>query len=140
MKPGRFKDSKVRAKAIALAKKGLKLKDVAYGIGVTPNTLGNWLRRGEVEKERGYLEFATKLRAAQSKGAEKNLDVIQKASKQEWRAAAWILERSYSYTREEQVKLSGGEDVGLGFFDRVFNLREAGKGEIREEDDDNTKD
>src|SRR5439155_21962554 len=64
-----------------------------------------WLRRGREAKSGGYHDFAEALELALAQAEVTDLSTILDASKEEWQAAAWRLERRYPdrYGRRQRV-------------------------------------
>lgn len=80
---------------MAAAAEGLTMEGIARVAGVGVSTLNDWRRENE--------EFAEALRRNRAKGER---ELIQDAD------AEFILERSYGYTKEQEIDLSGGEEIG----------------------------
>lgn len=69
--------------------------EVAYRLaGVSHETFYRWLRLGE-QGRRPYSEFYEAVKKAEAAAEAKRILVIQKASEENWQAAAWYLERRY---------------------------------------------
>jgi len=68
--------------------------------GITRQTLWAWMKKGEEGKDKNYLTFLNDIKSAEVEGAMANLGTIQDASKKDWKAAAWILERRHGYSKE----------------------------------------
>lgn len=68
--------------------------------GITRQTLWAWMKKGEEGKDKNYLTFLNDIKSAEVEGAMSNLGTIQDASKKDWKAAAWILERRHGYSKE----------------------------------------
>lgn len=47
------------------------------------------------ENDRLYMEFAGVVESSRARCMKKSLDIIRKAAKKDWRAAAWYLERGF---------------------------------------------
>jgi len=95
---------KRQARFCRLLKEGNYLETAAYGCGVTPQTIYNWLNVGYAQDSGAERKFfdAVKLAAAQAE-----IDALKtaKAGAQGWQSAAWFLERRYPtrYARREFV-------------------------------------
>lgn len=63
--------------------------------GISPGTFYDWLRRGKAGEE-PFATFELLARAAKARREQQRVKVIEDASKTDWRAAAWLLERSYT--------------------------------------------
>jgi len=68
--------------------------------GITRQTLWSWMKKGEEGKDKNYLTFLYDIKSAEVEGAMSNLGTIKEASKKDWKAAAWILERRHGYSKE----------------------------------------
>ena len=68
--------------------------------GISRQTLWNWIKKGELGKDRNYITFLDNIKTAEIEGAMANLGTIQEASQKDWKAAAWILERRHGYSRD----------------------------------------
>lgn len=75
-------------------------------VGITTQTLRNWLRRG-VAGEEQFAELLLNVEKAESTSEDLLVTGIQAAGKQDWRALAWILERlasqRWGYKAQAQV-------------------------------------
>ena len=60
--------------------------------GIRPETLSRWLSR----PESAYVNFAQEVAKAEAMAEIRAVAVIREASRTDWRAAAWLLERRYS--------------------------------------------
>ena len=79
-------------------KKGLPIKYCAFTVGVSNNTLRNWIDRGENDilagKNTPYAKLAYEIRLAYAEFVGKNINNIQQnADDGNWQASAWLLER-----------------------------------------------
>lgn len=78
--------------------------EIAAGYaGVSYVTFNSWMQRGEAAKGGEFLEFFNAVKEAEGKAAVKWLAVIEKASVEQWQAAAWKLERRYPHQYGRQV-------------------------------------
>ena len=60
--------------------------------GDSPETLRNWLRRGEEETAGPFFEFRMAIKQAEAAACIKALGTIRSAMEESWQAAAWFLE------------------------------------------------
>lgn len=63
--------------------------------GIDRKTLLNWLKRGSREKNGLYRELFEAVERAEAKAEEFHLKNIKDASKKNWFASAWYLERKH---------------------------------------------
>ncbi len=78
------------AKILDGLSKGYTRKMVAEGVGVTPRTMRDWIN-SELPKHEGFKESVLK---AEAKGRRGLVDMITFHGEKDWRAAAWLLERT----------------------------------------------
>jgi hypothetical protein len=77
-------------------KLGMPLKFAAEAAGITETTFYNWMARGEKEKKGQFFEFFEYIKQCQSTAVQLHLKLITKAAtKGNWQASAWILERRH---------------------------------------------
>jgi Homeodomain-like domain len=87
--------------------KGHPIKVAARAVGVSHETVKDWMRR--------HNDFEAEVRAADTKALEANLKFIHDARGEEWTAAAWLVERGWPelYARPEiqlnQINIAGSE-------------------------------
>ena len=91
--------TKLRANAIAhiveAMEAGATYEAAATYAGITYQTYLNWMERGRAETSGIYFEFFGTVEQANARAQVLFAQRIQKASKDDWRAAAWMLERRY---------------------------------------------
>ena len=80
-----------------------------YG-GVDYATFNNWMKAGEAAQTGRYFEFFQAVKSSEGDAAIKWLAVIDKASIEQWQAAAWKLERRYPREYGRQVHEVTGAD------------------------------
>lgn len=86
--------------------------------GISKDTLYNWMKKGAREKERVagtsrsirkkeqiYVDFSDAVEKALAEAEVRDLIIISNAAKNDWKAAAWKLERKFpkKWGRKEQV-------------------------------------
>lgn len=97
-KPGRpTKLNKATFKAIvdAIASNGVSREVAAACASVGVGTLYNWLRWGREAKEGLYHEFFVAVKKAEAEAEHLAVKTIRTASRRQWQAAAWWLERKF---------------------------------------------
>jgi transposase-like protein len=90
----------------------------AASAGVSGSVLRGWLTRGEMDhasenledEQSIFAELYLKVIAAEFEAAGRWLDMVSGAAPQDWRAAAWLLERRHPQDFGRQVhELQGGD-------------------------------
>ncbi len=74
---------------------GNYLETAAAYVGVSKQTLFNWLKRGARGQEKVCIEFLDSVKKAQAESEMRDIATIVAASKTTWQAAAWRLERKH---------------------------------------------
>lgn len=85
----------VHERICALVRAGNFRETASAAAGIDARTLRNWLRRG-AEGEEPFATFSTDLDEAETVAEARNVAIIGAAAKDDWRAAAWWLERKAS--------------------------------------------
>jgi hypothetical protein len=90
-------------------------------VGITTQTLHNWLRKGEelsevedrelTEEEQLFVKLFYDIRKARSLSEMRAVEKIRKAGEQDWKAAAWFLERTATsrWGRVDRTEITGAE-------------------------------
>jgi hypothetical protein len=85
-------------------------------VGISYKAYAEWLRRGQEEidrqlegkkpraKEAIFAEFVAQVQRAKASAEVRSVMIINKAAQEDWRAAAWYLERSQAETWGRKVK------------------------------------
>lgn len=63
--------------------------------GVSRQTVRNWMKRGARQSKGIYRDFLDALKKSHAIAEAENVRVIRAAAKEQWYAAAWMLERRY---------------------------------------------
>lgn len=112
-------------------------KAVASYIGVSEVSWHNWKRRGKevqeklkadnsytpTKREQLYLDFIESLEQAYAEAEINAVNTIRKASKSNWEAAAWFLERRYRGNWAKVAKASGTTPEHLQNFLEGRNIK-----------------
>jgi len=87
----------LQAKIVAAVKAGNYIETAAAYAGISKNTLYTWLRKGANADSRQspYRRFHDALGEALAVAEVLDVATIRAASKKQWQAAAWRLERKY---------------------------------------------
>jgi hypothetical protein len=81
-----------------MLKAGNYLEVALRATGVGGATFRDWMRRGRTSRAPGdelYRELVERVDLARAEGEVRNVAQIASAARDNWQAAAWILERSY---------------------------------------------
>jgi len=76
-----------------LLEEGLYVETVCKAVGISTKTFYQWLNRGETEKK--YAEFKKVVEESEAKFEERLVGTIKTYSIEDWKAAAWLLERRF---------------------------------------------
>jgi len=111
---------------------GLPYRSVAELNGISEPTFYDWINRGEEAQSGLFFEFAKEVKKAKREGEAVLLARIQTAAREEWTAAAWILERRHpeDYVRRTESVVSG---PGGGPIETVLRTIEQAYEEAEEE-------
>ncbi len=125
---------------------GMGLARAAGYADVPERTVKGWLARGRAaieasedndapipESERPFVDFARRVDTARARAVARNVTIIQEAAPNDWRAAAWWLERAHpdEYGRSTRMEVTGAgggavevhsEHVVLGRVDHAIAL------------------
>jgi len=103
----------MQTKIAALLRSGNYIETACGVAGIGVSTFYGWLERGEADQEAGtpsaFLEFSEAVHRARAEGEAMLLQQIRQAAPKDWRAAAWILERTMpaKYGRRAEIKHGG---------------------------------
>jgi hypothetical protein len=115
----------IQAEICEILREGNYIEVAAPIVGITRETLFGWIRRGRLEidrvaenprlkvrkREAPFVAFFHAVKEAQAASEREDLETIKEASKTQWQAAAWRLERKNfdRWGRKQAVEL-GGKD------------------------------
>ena len=87
---------------------GMSYERASVRVGITATALREWMRKDEAGNPR-YAGVVAAVQKARADGETRLLARIHKASEDDWKAAAWILERRHpeSYAKMERREVSG---------------------------------
>lgn len=106
---------------VEAVREGNAIEVAAQAAGISHQTFYNWLERGEKAESGIYFEFFEAIKKAESEAEQYHVANIKKASKKQWQAAAWWLERKFpdrwGRRDRQQVDLSGS--LGIQIIDDI---------------------
>lgn len=79
---------------VAMLKAGNYIGVALRAVSLPSSTYSDWMRRGEIGEE-PFASFREKIDRALAEGEIRNVAQIAAAARENWQAAAWILERAY---------------------------------------------
>lgn len=87
----------VQAEIVAHLEAGGYAVRAAEAAGISEQTFYEWLRRGERpgSADRPYRAFKAAVESARAEGEQHLVRRVAQAGRDDWRAAAWLLERQY---------------------------------------------
>lgn len=91
------------AEAVRLKRAGVNNRDIAMALGIHEATFYRWIGNPKTENQR-KLSDALKKTEADYKSALLTI-IYNSATKRDWKAAAWLLERKYPQEYAKQVRL-----------------------------------
>lgn len=91
------------AEAVRLKRAGVNNRDIAMALGIHEATFYRWIGNPKTENQR-KLSDALKKTEADYKSALLTI-IYNNATKRDWKAAAWLLERKYPQEYAKQVRL-----------------------------------
>ncbi len=94
----------VRERIIEALRAGTTYEIAAQYAGISRSTLYEWIKKGEGFETGLYRTFYDNIKKAEAEGAVVHLGTIAQASKKDWKAAAWLLERRHGYSKDGVVK------------------------------------
>jgi len=82
---------------VAAVGRGLHKYHIAGSVGISRQTLWQWIERGEAAEpgDEAFVAFLTRYKKAQADFCQARVGTILEASEKTWTAAAWMLERLY---------------------------------------------
>lgn len=120
-------------------------------IGISRSSFYRYLARGQHERGTVYRQFWDAISQGRSQCAAMQLARIQQAAQEDWRAAAWVMERRFGYHRQldirgeiaqtESLKLGDGDDLDrlLERIDQTTQIRERLIATVYHEDDESAE-
>lgn len=91
--------------AVEMARLGAFEAAIARVLGVSESTFVNSLRKGKLGQSKLYADWANRFYEARKQHMKKNLRVMNEATENgDWKPAAWQLERSFGFHKQEVVE------------------------------------
>ena len=86
----------VHSTIVSAIEEGNYAKVAAESAGIDESTFYRWMREGETAQSGKMRQFYQSVTRAQGESETTLLSRVSKASKEDWRAATWLLERRFS--------------------------------------------
>ena len=126
--------AETQARFLQGLKLGLTIELAANYAGVGKSTVYRWMSRAEQE-EGPYREFRDAVKEAEGICAAQCMARILKAAEGgSWQASAWVMERRYSYSARQEIKVESVED-GLDGADELIEKVASIAEQLRNHDD-----
>ncbi|MDQ0417577.1 transposase-like protein [Croceifilum oryzae] len=99
----------IQQKIVDSLRMGNYIETAAAYSGISKSTLYDWLKKGAREENGKYKNFSDAVQKAMAEAEMRDVAVISQASKENWQASAWRLERKYPnrWGRKTQHEISG---------------------------------
>lgn len=92
-------DERLTEQLVQLLKSGNYVETAIAAVGLSKSTFYEWLERGDHERvaqaDEPYRVFREKVEHARAEGEATNVLRIARAAAEDWKAAAWMLERQF---------------------------------------------
>ncbi len=101
----------MRIRLVNMVKAGNYIEVAARACGISKQTFYEWLKRGG-EGEEPFKALADAVHTSAAEAEVRDFTLIGAHAKQDWRAAAWRLERKHAdrYGRKDGLELTGDKD------------------------------
>src|SRR6267142_3601228 len=104
-------DPATTQRIVDLIRAGNYLEVAATAAGIHRSTLYRWLRHGREQKRGRYRMFLSQVEKAQAEAESRDVALIAKAASEDWRAAAWRLERKAPRRYGPKVQLAVQQEL-----------------------------
>jgi transposase len=104
-------DPAMTQRIIDLIRAGNYLEVAATAAGIHRSTLYRWMRHGRDQKRGRYRKFLSQVEKAQAEAEARDVAIIAKAAPDDWRAAAWRLERKAPRRYGPRVQLAVQQEL-----------------------------
>lgn len=117
----------VQDKIVSAIRLGNYIETAAAYAGINKDTLYDWLKRGQREKEkkakdpnyqipkyeRKFVAFSDAVEKALAEAEMRDVMIIYEAAKEQWQAAAWRLERKFPDRWGRKLNVEGKQELIL---------------------------
>jgi hypothetical protein len=104
-------DPAVLQRVVDLIRAGNFLEVAATAAGIHRSTLYRWMRHGREQKRGRYRRFLNQVEKAQAEAESRDVALIAKAATEDWKAAAWRLERKAPRRYGPRVQLAVQQEL-----------------------------
>ena len=105
---------------VDLLKRGNYITTSATAVGIRPGTIGVWIKKGEElsqldrdldETEQLFVDFSLEVQKARAFAEVAHVENIRQASKENWTASAWWLERTNprDWGKVQRTEITGAD-------------------------------
>ena len=107
----------VEERILGFLRLGNYIETACKAAGIHKDTFYDWMKRARTGKpgDERYAEFAARVDSALAEAEGRDVQTILLASRQQWQAAAWRLERRFPerWSRNDRVRVDGNVEVGV---------------------------
>lgn len=104
-------DPATTQRVVDLIRAGNFLEVAATAAGIHRSTLYRWMRHGRDQQRGRYRKFLSQVEKAQAEAESRDVALIAKAASEDWRAAAWRLERKSPRRYAARVQLAVQQEL-----------------------------
>lgn len=104
-------DPAITHRLVDLIRAGNSLETAATACGIHRTSLHRWLRHGKAQQRGRYFRFFEAIEKAQAEAEARDVALIAKAATEDWKAAAWRLERRFPRKYGPRVQLAVQEEL-----------------------------
>ena len=104
-------DPALTQRLVDLLRAGNYLEVAATAVGIHRSTIHRWMRLGRKQVRGRYRKFLTSVEKAQAEAESRDVALIAKAASDDWRAAAWRLERKQPRRYGPRVAVSVQQEL-----------------------------